>query len=103
MQTKKSNEATTKPKKIQVTVDRSLADKTKVIFDQLGMSQSTAINMFLKQVAATGSIPFNVTLTDRQKASLNFQDALQQADRPINDLNTPEGYKRWEEDENDDY
>ncbi|GEO68255.1 type II toxin-antitoxin system RelB/DinJ family antitoxin [Levilactobacillus acidifarinae] len=103
MSTKRPHESATKSQKIQVTVDRSLADKTEAIFSQLGLSPSTAITMFLKQVAVTGSIPFNVTLTERQKAALNLQAALKQADRPINDLSTPEGYRRWEADENDDY
>lgn len=103
MSTNRPHESATKPKKIQVTVERSLADKTEAIFSQLGLSPSTAITMFLKQVAATGSIPFPVTLTERQKAALNLQAALKQADRPVNDLSTPEGYQRWEEDANDDY
>lgn len=45
----------------------------------------------------------DLTSSDRQKDLLNLQDALKQADRLVNDLSTSEGYRRWENDENDDY
>lgn len=94
---------TNQTQQIQVTVDRSLVAETNAIFEQLGLSQSAAITLFLKKVAATGRMPFDVALTERQKATLNLQAAIAQANRPVNDLGTPAGYQRWEEDVHDDY
>src|SRR5699024_12490184 len=56
-------------KKIQANVDSSLALQAEGIFQDIGLNTTTAINVFLKKVVATGGIPFELKETPEQKAS----------------------------------
>lgn len=45
---------------ITVRVDESLKDDAQKLFNDIGMSMSTAINIFLKQCVKEGKIPFEL-------------------------------------------
>ncbi len=45
---------------INVRVDDELKKQSEMIFEELGMNTSTAINIFLKQVIRSNGIPFTV-------------------------------------------
>lgn len=47
--------------RISASVDKEAYSKASDVFNQLGMSTSTGIAIYLKRVAETGSIPFNLT------------------------------------------
>ncbi|MDR0899029.1 MAG: type II toxin-antitoxin system RelB/DinJ family antitoxin [Lactobacillaceae bacterium] len=49
-------------RKIQVTVDEQGLEDSQAVFDQLGLSTSEAISLFLKQVSIQGDIPFSVSV-----------------------------------------
>ncbi|WP_436696808.1 type II toxin-antitoxin system RelB/DinJ family antitoxin, partial [Lactiplantibacillus plantarum] len=49
-------------KRVQVQIDKELADNTEAVLSQLGLNPTTAINMFYKRIVANGALPFNVSL-----------------------------------------
>jgi len=59
---------------INVNVPTDVKDEATVLFNNLGLNMSTAINMFLKRAIYEGGIPFEV----KQKPSKELIDALQE-------------------------
>lgn len=51
---------------ITVRMDEGLKKDAEVLFDQLGMSLTTAINIFVSQSVREGRIPFEVTTKPRE-------------------------------------
>ncbi|WCG35990.1 type II toxin-antitoxin system RelB/DinJ family antitoxin [Companilactobacillus farciminis] len=88
-------------KKIQINIDRDLANQTQSILEELGLNQTTAINLFYKKIVADGGLPFNVQLTTDQKANLDLQNAIKGL--PIDDLTDKKKLKEWFDDESQDY
>lgn len=46
---------------VSFRVDQELKDKAVALFDQLGLSLSAAIQVFLRQAVREGGLPFEVT------------------------------------------
>lgn len=67
-----------KYKKIQANVDPNLALEADSIFEDIGITTTAAINIFLKKVVATGGIPFELKQTSEQKASRELVQTIQQ-------------------------
>ena len=61
---------TTAKKRIQVQVDKSLADEGDAILSELGLTPTTAITMFYKRLVAQGGLPFSTNLTEHEKNML---------------------------------
>lgn len=53
---------------LNLRVDPDVKQSAESVLSQLGLSMSTAIDMFLRQVALTGSIPFKVALPEAPRA-----------------------------------
>ena len=53
---------------LNLRVDPDVKQSAESVLSQLGLSMSTAIDMFLRQVALTGSIPFRVALPEVPRA-----------------------------------
>lgn len=62
-------------KRVQVKIDKDLADDTEAVLSQLGLNPTTAINMFYKRIVANGALPFNVSLSEEERANLRFLKA----------------------------
>lgn len=60
------------------------------VFDQLGISFSTAVNLFLKQVAMKQCIPFELTVSSHQPV---FFDTLTEGEK---DAIIAEGYREYQ-------
>lgn len=58
---------TTEKKRIQVQVDKSLADEGDAVLNELGLTPTTAITMFYKRLVAEGGLPFSTNLTEHEK------------------------------------
>lgn len=86
--------AQTLKKRIQVQVDRNLAQEGDAVLDKLGLTPTTAITMFYKRLVAEDGLPFSTQLTQREKDELAIQRIT--ADWPVEDLDTPEKIKKWE-------
>ena len=54
-------------KRVQVQIDKELADNTEAVLSQLGLNPTTAINMFYKRIVANGALPFNVSLSEEER------------------------------------
>lgn len=46
---------------INIRIDDQLKEKAEVLFSELGMTMSTAINIFIRQSVRVGGLPFEVT------------------------------------------
>lgn len=53
---------------LNLRVDPDVKQAAESVLSQLGLSMSTAIDIFLRQVALTGSIPFKVALSEAPRA-----------------------------------
>lgn len=47
---------------LNLRIDKSLKDSAEKVIDELGLSMSAAINLYLKMIARTKSIPFDLKL-----------------------------------------
>ena len=56
---------------INVRVDEDLKRRAEIIFNELGMNLSTAMNLFLRSAVRYGGIPFTLRLDVKP---LSFQD-----------------------------
>lgn len=63
---------------LNVRVDSTLKKESDMLFKDLGLNMSTAINMFLTQCVKTSSIPFNIS---EPKPSRQLKRALKEAER----------------------
>lgn len=47
---------------ISIRMDRELKNRADEFFDEVGMSMSTAVNVFIRQTLRLGKIPFNIAV-----------------------------------------
>ena len=88
-------------KRIQVQVDHDLANDTGQILNELGLTPTTAITMLYKRIVANGGLPFNVALTDREKATLKLLNNTKKL--PVTNINTQKDLEKWFADDSKDY
>lgn len=53
---------------LNLRVDPEVKQSAESVLEQLGLSMSTAVDMFLRQVSLTGGIPFKVTLPEAPRS-----------------------------------
>ena len=71
-------------KNFSVRLDSDLKKQAEAIYGELGISLTTAINVFLRRSVAVGGFPFDVRLDKPNKETIL---ALQEADRISKDPN----------------
>ncbi|MGL9892073.1 type II toxin-antitoxin system RelB/DinJ family antitoxin [Enterococcus mundtii] len=59
-------------KKVQVNINKNLATDVESILDSLGVNPSIVITALYERVAARGEIPFDLSLTSKEKAELQL-------------------------------
>lgn len=60
---------------ITIRMDEDLKKEADILFDELGMSFTTAINVFVRQALREGRIPFEVTSQPTVRyATVRLQD-----------------------------
>lgn len=67
---------------LNLRVDPQVKKSAEEVLSQLGLSMSTAIDMFLRQVSLTGGVPFRVSLPEAPRsvnAELMTDDELRDA------------------------
>ena len=77
---------------INVRIDENLKKEAESIFEAIGVSTSTAINMFFKQVVRTKSIPFELVTHEPNETTIA---AIKEGDKLARDGSR--GYKTMEE------
>ncbi len=69
---------------LNVRVDKTLKAEAEMLFKDLGLNMSTAINMFLTKSVKTASIPFEIS---EPKPSRALKKALKEAEKIAKDPN----------------
>ena len=74
---------------IQIRIDDQTKTASAALFEQLGITMSDAINMFLRQVVMRGEIPFTISVPGRQETRKEIieNDALVDALRRYKTVN----------------
>lgn len=75
---------------INVQVDSATKQEATAILNDLGLSMSAAINLFLKQVVKKDGLPFEVV---NPKPSKELRKALKEAKKIIKNTNNYPGYR----------
>ena len=57
---------------VNIRVDDAIKKQAETIFSELGMSMSTATNIFYRQVVRTGGLPFELKLQPRHPKHLDL-------------------------------
>lgn len=84
-------------KRVQVQVDRQLAEQVEHILDAIGLTPTTALTVFYKQIVNHGGIPFALEASERDKATAKLMAATRK--QPVTRMNK-EQFEAWlEEDE----
>ena len=60
---------------LNVRIDEDVKRSAEAICQELGMTLSTAVNVFLRQTVRTGGIPFEVRITPTAETRQAMQDA----------------------------
>jgi len=63
---------------VNIRVDDAIKKQAETIFSELGMSMSTATNIFYRQVVRTGGVPFELKLESRPKERLDLSKMTQE-------------------------
>ena len=79
---------------INVNVDAKTKEQANLIFKDLGLNMSTAINMFLTQVVKRDGIPFEIT---NPKPSRELLEALEESEQILNGRIERKGYHNAED------
>ena len=74
---------------LNVRVDSTLKEESDMLFKNLGLNMSTAINMFLTKCVKTSSIPFKI---EEPKPSKELKKALKEVDYM---MKHPDKYKSY--------
>ena len=74
---------------LNVRVDSTLKQESDILFKNLGLNMSTAINMFLTKCVKTSSIPFMI---EEPKPSKELKKALKEVDYM---MKHPDEYKSY--------
>ncbi len=74
---------------LNVRVDATLKQESDMLFKNLGLNMSTAINMFLTKCVKTSSIPFKI---EEPKPSKELKKALKEVDYI---MKHPDKYKSY--------
>ena len=86
-------------KRVQVKIDKDLADNTEAVLNELGLNPTTAINMFYKRIVAEAALPFKPALSEAERANLRF---LKATGTPVTELKDAKGVSDWLNDPDED-
>jgi DNA-damage-inducible protein J len=63
---------------VNIPIDYSLKEKADSLFEELGLSMTTAVNIFVRQAVKQGGIPFEITAkTDPFYSDSNMRVLMQ--------------------------
>ena len=70
----------------QIRIDRDIKEQAGVLFSELGLDMSGAVNLFLHQCVLRGGIPFSIEMPRYKESALA---AMEEARRISRDPNVP--------------
>lgn len=71
---------------VNIRIDSEIKRKAEEVFKNLGLSASTAINLFYKQVIRTNSIPFELKAEIPNKETLDALKEVEEMDKHPDDF-----------------
>ena len=77
----------------QIRIERNIKEQVGVLFSELGLDMSGAVNMFLHQCVLRGGIPFSIEIPRYKQNTLM---AMEEARRISHDPNVP-GYDNMDD------
>ena len=77
----------------QIRIDRNIKEQVGVLFSELGLDMSGAVNMFLHQCVLRGGIPFSIEIPRYKQTTLM---AMEEARRISRDPSVP-GYDNMDD------
>ena len=77
----------------QIRIERNIKEQVGVLFSELGLDMSVAVNMFLHQCVLRGGIPFSIEIPRYKQNTLM---AMEEARRISRDPNVP-GYDNMDD------
>lgn len=84
-------------KKVQVNIDKELAQEVEIVLEDLGMNPTVLITALYKRVAAQGEVPFSLALTEREKAKNRLAKAVDKV--PTKQLRNMDEIANWLDDD----
>ena len=93
----KEKEVTVQKKRVQVQMEREIAERAEKIFEAVGLNTTTALTVFYKQVIKEGGIPFTISASERDLAEARLAAAL--STLPVQKMSKKEMEAWLEEDE----
>ena len=87
-------------KRVQVKIDKDLADNTEAVLNELGLNPTTAINMFYKRIVAEAALPFKPALSEAERANLRFLKATEGT--PVTEFKDAKEVTDWLNDPDED-
>ena len=87
-------------KRVQVKIDKDLADNTEAVLNELGLNPTTAINMFYKRIVAEAALPFKPALSEAERANLRFLKATEGT--PVTEFKDAKEVADWLNDPDED-
>ncbi|EOI53515.1 type II toxin-antitoxin system RelB/DinJ family antitoxin [Enterococcus gilvus] len=84
-------------KKVQVNIDKELAQEVEIVLEDLGMNPTVLITALYKRVAAQGEVPFSLALTEREKAKNRLAKAVDKV--PTKQLRSMGEIANWLDDD----
>ena len=64
---------------VNIRLDDGLKDKADVLFAELGLNMTTAVNIFIRQVIRQGGIPFDININTDPFYSASNMKVLRQS------------------------
>lgn len=59
---------------VNIRMDKQDKETAKMIFENLGLDMSTAVNMFIKQTIISNGLPFQPTLNPPERICVNSEE-----------------------------
>lgn len=90
-------------KRVQVKIDKDLADNTEAVLNELGLNPTTAINMFYKRIVAEAALPFKPALSEAERANLGLLKSTKATkETPVTELKDAKEVADWLNDPDED-
>lgn len=70
---------------ISIRIDKEMKEKAENLFSELGMTMTTAFNIFVRQSVRQGKIPFEISLNIPNAVTI---EAMEEAEKISHDSNT---------------
>ncbi len=64
---------------LNIKIDREIKAKADMLFNAMGMTLSTAVNVFVRQAVQEQAIPFHIHLDNNKVVALKAKEALNEA------------------------